>query len=168
MGNRPKSMDFSENQPFLQRLSKDPSFERYFYSNRPFFSRIPIEIPLEESLNSDCFGCNFLKKPLPVKPLKNWLFYLKSQCEELKSHCKFTVELSQFLHKFPVDNPSVFVEKYIIDLYYIDYKLRIFEENDEFYHDKLNEKSGKSCVNSCEEKKNRKNHEKTVFHLLNR
>ncbi len=92
MGNNIKSLESQEKRPFIDRFSQDPAFERYFYSNIAYFLRIPHDFPGEESLNSDCFGCFSLKKPQIqkniVNPFKNWLFYMKKQCEELKNDCK--------------------------------------------------------------------------------
>lgn len=132
MGNSLPKNDLSKlsgEENYFQIFSKDPGFEAYYLSNRMFFSRSYQEgfSPLEgEHINNDCLGCHYLKRRKTTRNL-NWLTYLKAQCEEINKKSGWSKEVLGFLNGIEERNFDYFVKKYIIDIYYIDYKSRIFD-----------------------------------------
>lgn len=132
MGNSLPKTDLSKltgEENYFQIFSKDPGFEAYYLSNRMFFSRSYQEglSPLEgDQISNDCLGCHYLKRRNPTRNL-NWLTYLKAQCGEINRKSGWTKEVLGFLNGIEERNFDYFIKKYIIDIYYIDYKSRIFE-----------------------------------------
>lgn len=117
-------------------FSKDPPFEKYYITNKRYFSRHNSDsassvIDELANNNENCLGCFFfLETKKEIKKVV-WFHFFKDQCIKLQGKHKWAKILTNFLKKINDKNMEEYVKKYIIDLYYIDYKTEIFEQDEE-------------------------------------
>lgn len=116
-------------------FSKDPAFENYYYSNKHLFNRVPseekpfLESKEKEYQSSDCLSCRYLKKEKNILAIHtDWISHIKSECKTLHKKCVWTKKIYKYLKTLNLKETNLLSLKYVMDLYYIDYKTRILEE----------------------------------------
>lgn len=116
-------------------FSKDPAFENYYFSNKHLFNRVPsLEKPFLQNKEKEyqldgCLSCRYLKKENNRLPKNaDWISYIKSECKTLKKNCIWTKKIKNYLKTSNISEMNLLSLKYVMDIYYIDYKTRIMEE----------------------------------------